>query len=80
MANPGGYLELSVPVGGLLIFLGGLTWLVHSYLAVFSDWAWAVLAGSLWILLGASLLFSDVRLYQFDRSPVEQLLTDSEES
>lgn len=79
MANTGGYLELSVPVGVLLMLLGGLTWLAHSYLAVFSDWAWAVLAGSLWVLLGASLLFSDVRLYQFDHSPVEQLLVETEE-
>ena len=71
--------EASVPAGALLIGLGVGTWLLHHSLGVFTGWGWAAAVGSVWVVLGTLLLFSDVRVYQFDRSPVERLLVDSDE-
>ena len=71
--------EASVPAGALFIALGVGTWLLHHFLGVFTGWGWAAAAGSIWVVFGTLLLFSDVRVYQFDRSPVEQLLVDGDE-
>jgi hypothetical protein len=71
--------ETSVPAGALLVALGVGTWLLHHFLGVFTGWGWAAAVGSLWVLFGTLLLFSDVRVYQFDRSPVEELLVDNDE-
>ncbi len=35
--------------------------------------------GSLWVLFRSLLLLSDVRVYQFEQSPVERLLVDGDE-
>lgn len=71
--------ETSVPAGALLVGLGVGTWLLHHFVGVFTGWGWAAVAGSLWVVLGTLLLFSDVRVYQFDRSPVEQLIVEDEQ-
>jgi len=71
--------ETSVPAGALLVALGVGTWALHHFLGVFTGWGWAAVVGSLWVLFGTLLLFSDVRVYQFDRSPVEELLVDSDD-
>jgi len=73
------YAESSVSAGMLLVGLGVATWLLNYAVGVFTSWGWAAAIGSLWIVLGSLLLFSDVRIYQFDRSPTEQLLVDRDE-
>jgi hypothetical protein len=71
--------ETSVPAGALLMALGAATVLLHHFLGVFTGWGWAMAVGSLWVLFGSLLLFSDVRVYQFEQSPVERLLVDGDE-
>jgi uncharacterized protein (DUF58 family) len=71
--------ETSVPVGVLFVTLGAATWALHHFLGVFDGWGWAIAVGIPWVLLGSLLLFSDVRVYQFERSPVERLLVDGDE-
>jgi hypothetical protein len=71
--------ETSVPTGALFVALGVVTWLSHHFLGVFSGWGWAAAVGSLWVVFGALLLFSDVRVYQFGESPTEALLADDDE-
>lgn len=71
--------ETSVPAGALLITLGAATVLLHHLLGVFTGWGWAMAVASLWVLFGSLLLFSDVRVYQFEQSPVERLLIDGDE-
>ncbi|WP_311173167.1 hypothetical protein [Halobellus ordinarius] len=77
--NESSYAETSVPAGALLIALGVGIWALHGLVGVFTGWGWAAAVGSLWVVLGALLLFSNVRVYQFGRSPLEQLLLDGEE-
>jgi hypothetical protein len=77
--NGSSYAETSVPAGSLLIALGVGIWLLHGLVGVFTGWGWAAAVGSLWVVLGGLLLFSDVRVYQFDRSPVEELLVEGDE-
>jgi hypothetical protein len=71
--------ETSVPAGALFVALGAATWLSHHLFGVFTGWGWAMVVGSLWVLFGSLLLFSDVRVYQFEESPVERLLVDDDE-
>ncbi|MFA1609916.1 hypothetical protein [Halobellus rubicundus] len=71
--------ETSVSAGVLLVGFGVGTWLLHYAVGVFTSWGWAAAIGSVWVILGTLLLFSDVRVYQFDRSPTEQLLIDGDE-
>jgi protein-S-isoprenylcysteine O-methyltransferase Ste14 len=77
--NGSSYTETSVHAGSLLVALGVGIWLLHYAVGIFTGWGWAAAIGSLWIVLGSLFLFSDVRVYQFDRSPVERLLVESEE-
>jgi hypothetical protein len=77
--NESSYAETSVHAGSLLVALGVAVWALHYAVGVFTGWGWAAAFGSLWVVLGSLLLFSDVRVYQFDRSPVEQLLVEHEE-
>lgn len=72
--------EMSVPLGALFISLGVGVWLLQAALDIFDAWVWAILIGSLWTAIGVLLLFADIRVYQFERSPVEQLLVDGDES
>lgn len=74
-----GHIEASAPAGFLFILLGVSVWLLQYVAGIFTGWAWAALVGNVWVLFGMLLLFSDIRIYQFDRSPVEQLLTEAEE-
>lgn len=74
------YTELSVPLGALFIGLGVGVWLLQAALGIFEGWTWAVLVGNVWVAVGSLLLFSDMRVYQFERSPVERLLVDGDES
>ncbi|MGQ4554489.1 hypothetical protein [Halobellus sp. GM3] len=78
-ANESSYAETSVHAGSLLIALGVGIWMLHYAVGVFTGWGWAAAIGSLWIVLGSLFLFSDIRVYQFDRSPMEQLLAEHEE-
>jgi hypothetical protein len=73
------YMETSVAAGALFITLGVGIWVLHYTAAIFTSWTWAALIGNLWVITGALLLFSDIRVYQFNRSPVEQLLVDQDE-
>ncbi|MFB6090213.1 MAG: hypothetical protein ABEJ97_04065 [Halobellus sp.] len=77
--NQSSHVESSVYAGVLLVSLGVGSWLLHYAVGVFASWGWAAAIGSVWVVLGALLLFSDVRVYQFDRSPTEQLLVESDE-
>ncbi|MFB6298999.1 MAG: hypothetical protein ABEH65_01925 [Halobacteriales archaeon] len=74
------YAETSVPVGALFITFGVGIWLTHHFIGMFTAWTWAVLIGSLWIITGSLLLFPDIRLYQYDQSPLEQLMLDGKDS
>ncbi|MDY6819860.1 MAG: hypothetical protein SVG88_14460 [Halobacteriales archaeon] len=74
------YAETSVPVGALFIMLGVGIWLAHHFIGMFTTWTWAVLVGSIWIIAGSLLLFPDIRLYQYDQSPLEQLMLEGKDS
>lgn len=81
MAHAPQYVEASTPVGVLLLAIGFSTWGAQYAHGIFTGWIFALLTGGLWVVFGALLLFRDVRLYQYERSPMEQLLLDeSEES
>ncbi len=73
------YLETGTPVGMVLIAIGVGLWLSQLYVPVFSNLTWAALGGSLWVIVGSLLLYSDVRLYHLDRSPVERLLLETDD-
>lgn len=73
------YAEASVPVGAFFIVLGAGLLLMHGFVGVFTSWLWAVLVAGLWLTAGSLFLFPDVRLYQYDQSPLEKLLIESEE-
>lgn len=70
------YAETSTAMGLLFIALGSAIWLSNYYFHLFTDWSAAVVIGGLWVALGTLFLFSDIRLYQFDKSPVEELLAE----
>lgn len=70
------YLETSVPVGAGLIAFGVGILLVNYFFTVFTAWSWGLLVGGVWIALGTLFLYPDVRLYQYDQSPLEQLIVD----
>jgi len=67
------YAETSVPVGAAFVLFGFGVLISNYYLGIFTDWTWAVIVGGLWAIVGALFFFSDIRLYQFDQSPLEQL-------
>jgi hypothetical protein len=75
----GSHAETSVPAGALFVALGVVTVLSHHFLSVFTGWGWAMAAGSVWVLFGSLLLFSDVRVYQLEQSPVERLVVDDDD-
>jgi uncharacterized protein (DUF58 family) len=56
-----------------------VTVLLHRFLGVFTGWGWAMAVASLWVLFGSLLFFSDGRVYQFERSPVERSPVDGDE-
>jgi len=74
--TPLSYDETSVPVGALCIALGVTMVLSHHYLGVFTSWTWAIVFGSAWLIMGSLFLYPDIRLYQYDRPPLEQLTDD----
>lgn len=71
------YMETSVPVGALFLAIGLATWGAQYVHGIFTGWLFAIATGGLWVTFGVLFLFPDVRLYQYDQSPVEQLLTES---
>lgn len=73
------YAETSAHSGLLFVAFGVGTWLLHSLVGVFTGWGWAAAIGSLWVVVGALLLFGDVRVYQFGPAPLEELLVESDE-
>lgn len=74
------YAETSVHAGALFIALGVGVWLGHYTIGIFTSWVWAILMGSIWVIAGSLLLFPDIRLYQYDQSPLEQLMLEADES
>lgn len=70
------YLETSGPVGIGLIALGMGILLANYFLHMFTTWSWALLVGGVWIVFGTLFLYPDVRLYQYEQSPLEQLIID----
>lgn len=73
------HVEASTPIGALFVVLGVALVLAHATVGVFTGWSWAILTVGLVTGTGTMLLFPDVRLYQFDRSPLEQLVTELDE-
>lgn len=73
----GRHLELSVPLGFIFILLGSATVVMQFSVNLFTGWSPAVAYISLFMIVGVLLLFSDVRVYQFNRSPTEQLVVEN---
>jgi|GEM_PF-4913331 len=66
-------IEASTPLGGFLVVLGVSLLGLHAVQPVFASWLWAVVVGGAWIAFGSLFLYPDVRLYQYDESPLESL-------
>lgn len=70
------YMETSGPVGIALIAFGVGSLLANHFLGVFTAWSWALLVGGGLVAFGTLFLYPDVRLYQYEQSPLEQLVID----
>lgn len=68
------FVEVSTPLGGFLILLGVVLLLLQGWQPVFANWLWAIVVSGAWMAFGSLFLYPDVRLYQYDESPLEELL------
>lgn len=69
------YDEVSVYLGVLLMLMGASLWVLQYTNSIFNGWGWSILYGSVFIVVGHLLLYSDVRVYIGNKSPTEELLT-----
>lgn len=70
-------IEVSTPLGGFLVLVGVALFALNVVQPVYGSWLWAVVVSGTWISFGSLFLYPDVRLYQYDASPLELLLEDS---
>ena len=63
--------EASAGFGAAVGTVGIGLWVLQLTVGIFASWGWALLIGSAWMVLGALLLFPDVRVYTGARSPAE---------
>lgn len=70
------FIEASTPLGGFFVVFGLALLGLHAATGVFADWLWAVVLSGAWMAFGSLFLYPDVRLYQYDESPLEGLLVD----
>lgn len=69
-------IEASTPFGGFLMVIGLSLFALNVFLPVYANWLWAVVISGSWVAFGSLFLYPDVRLYQYDDSPLEQLFTE----
>lgn len=68
------YIEASTHLGGFLVILGFALISFQFVHPVFANWLWTVVIGGAWMAFGSLFLYPDVRLYQYDESPLENLI------
>lgn len=73
------YSEVSVPIGGLLVTIGLGIWVGNYYLEMFTSWGWAILLGSVFVVIGYLFFYSDWRVYVGERTVTEEFLRSDED-
>lgn len=68
------FVEVSTPLGAFLILLGCALLGLQGLQPVFANWLWAIVVSGSWMAFGSLFLYPDVRLYQYEDSPLEELL------
>lgn len=69
-------IEASTPFGGFLIVIGLVLFALNTVVPVYANWLWAVAISGSWMAFGSLMLYPDVRLYQYDDSPLERLFAE----
>lgn len=69
-------IEASTPFGGFLIVIGATLFTLNAIVPVYANWLWALVISGSWMAFGSLFLYPDIRLYQYDDSPLEQLFRE----